>query len=238
MGISNEKRQQLLQIWECDLLPIKENENDNPTQIFNSKELSSTNISRANENGPAVSNNIRKHDRALKNHKIKLRDVETKLIQALSSKQKAIDLLKRVKIARNMHREKTVAAKEKLKVVKKKNVALSKMLSAEKSKSADINHRAWRDKKENLTLLTETTQSHHILLTETTKSHQAELEKQQEDTEEKLRNERRRFNEELKKQQDENEEKLLNERRRLKKGQDELSAERLLRTYLPTAKIR
>merc|ERR1711966_472430 len=202
--ISNEKRQQLLQIWDCDLLPIKENENDNPTQIFNSKELSSTNISstnisRANENGPAVSNNIRKHDRALKNHKIKLRDVETKLIQALSSKQKAIDLLKRVKTARNMHREKTVAAKEKLKVAKKKNVALSKMLSAEKSKSADINHRAWRDKKENLTLLTETTQ---------------------------------RFNEELKKRQDENEEKLLNERRRLKKGQDELSAERLLRTYL------
>ena len=34
--ISNEKRQQLLQIWECDLLPIKENKNDNPTQIFNS----------------------------------------------------------------------------------------------------------------------------------------------------------------------------------------------------------
>merc|ERR1711906_64695 len=176
----------------------------------------------------AVSNNMRKHDRALKNHKIKLRDVETKLIQALSSKQKAIDLLKRVKTARNMHREKTVAAKEQLKVVKKKNVALSKMLSAEKSKSADINHRAWRDKKENLTLLTETTQSHHTLLTETTKSHQAELEKQQDKTEEKLRNERRRFNEELKKRQDENEEKLLNERRRLKKGQDELSAERLL----------
>merc|ERR1711906_78767 len=169
----------------------------------------------------AVSNNMRKHDRALKNHKIKLRDVETKLIQALSSKQKAIDLLKRVKTARNMHREKTFAVKEKLKVVKKKNVALSKMLSAEKSKSADINHRAWRDKKENLTLLTETT-----------KSHQAELEKQQDETEEKLRNERRRFNEELKKRQDENEEKLLNERRRLKKGQDELSAERLLRTYL------
>merc|ERR1711966_508366 len=134
-----------------------------------------------------------------KNHKIKLRDVETKLIQALSSKQKAIDLLKRVETTRNMGREKTVAAKEKLKVVKKKNVALSKMLSAEKSKSADINHRAWRDKKENLTLLTETTQQ---------------------------------FNEELKKRQDENEEKLLNERRRLKKGQDELSAERLLRTYL------
>merc|ERR1711966_573899 len=120
-------------------------------------------------------------------------------IQALSSKQKAIDLIKRVKTARNMHREKTVAAKEELKVVKKKNVALSKMLSAEKAKSADINHRAWRDKKENLTLLTETTQ---------------------------------RFNEELKKRQDENEEKLLNERRRLKKVQDELSTERLLRTYL------
>merc|ERR1711906_73576 len=197
--ISNEKRQQLLQIWDCDLLPIKENENDNPTQIFNSKELSSTNSSRANGNGPAVSNNIRKHDRASKNHKIKLRDVETKLIQALSAKQKAIDLLKRVKTARNMHREKTAAAKEKLKVVKKKNVALSKMLSAEKSKSADINPRAWRDKKENLTLLIESAQ---------------------------------RFNEELKKRQDENEEKLLNERRRLKKGQDELSAERLLRTYL------
>merc|ERR1711966_166158 len=171
-------------------------------------------------------------DRALKNHKIKLRDVEKKLIQALSAKQKAIDLLKRVKTARNMHREKTVAAKEKLKVIKKKNVALSKMLSAEKTKSADINHRAWLDKKENLTLLTETTKSHHTLLTETTKSHQAELEKQQDDTEEKLRNERRRFNEELKKRQDENEEKLLNERRRLKKGQDELSAERLIRTYL------
>merc|ERR1711906_94396 len=151
--ISNKKRQQLLQIWECDLLPIKENENDNPTQIFNSKELSSTNISRANENGPAVSNNMRKHDRALKNHKIKLRDVETKLIQALSAKQKAIDLLKRVKTARNVHREKTVAVKEKFKDVKKKNVALSKMLSAEKTKSADINHCAWRDKKENLTLL-------------------------------------------------------------------------------------
>merc|ERR1711966_135274 len=29
--ISNEKRQQFLQIWECDLLPIKENENDNHT---------------------------------------------------------------------------------------------------------------------------------------------------------------------------------------------------------------
>ena len=70
------------------------------------------------------------------------------------------------------------------------------------------------------------------MLTEATKSHQAELEKQQDDTEEKLRDERRRFNEELKKRQDENEEKLLNERRRLKKGQDELSAERLLRTYL------
>merc|ERR1711966_274212 len=229
--ISNEKRQQLLQIWECDLLPIKENENDNPTQIFNAKELSSTNISRANENGPAVSSSIRKHDRALKNHKIKLRDVETKLIQALSAKQKAIDLLKRAKTVRNMHREKTVAEKEKLKVVKKKNVALSKMLSAEKTKSADINHRAWLDKKENLTLLTETTKSHHTLLTETTKSHQAELEKQQDDTEEKLRNERRRFNEELKKrqaelekQQDDTKEKLRNERRRfnkeLKKRQD------------------
>merc|ERR1711966_44040 len=98
-------------------------------------------------------------------------------------------------------------------VRQEKNVALSKMLSAEKTKSADINHRAWRDKKENLTLLTETTKSHHTLLTETTKSHQAELEKQQDDTKEKLRNERRRFNEELKKRQDENEEKLLNERR-------------------------
>ena len=64
-----------------------------------------------------------------------------------------------------MHREKTVAVKEKLKDVKKKNVALSKMLSAEKTKSGEINHRAWLDKKENLTLLTETT-----------KSHQAELE--------------------------------------------------------------
>merc|ERR1711966_36856 len=117
---------------------------------------SSTNISRDNENGPAVSSNIRKHDRALKNHKIKLRDVETKLIQALSAKQK--------------------------------NVALSKMLCPEKTKSTEINHRAWLDKKENLTLLTETT-----------KSHQAELEKQQDDTEEKLRNERRRFNGELKK---------------------------------------
>merc|ERR1711966_186875 len=187
-SINNEKRQQLLQIWECDLLPIKEKENDNPTQIFHAKELSSTNISRANENGPSVSSNIRKHDRALKNHKIKLRDDETKLIQALSAKQKAIDLLKRVKIARNVHREKTVAVKEKLKVVKKKNVALSKMLSAEKTKSTDINHRAWRDKKENLTFLTETTKSHNTLLTETTKSHQAELEKQQDDTEEKLRN--------------------------------------------------
>merc|ERR1711906_91036 len=165
-----------------------------------------------------MGSNIRKHDRALKNHKIKLRDVGTKLIQALSSKQKAIDLLKRVKTARNMHREKAIAAKEKLKVVKKKNVALSKMLSAEKTKSADINHRAWRDKKENLTLLTETTKSHHTLLTETTKSHQAELEKQQDDTKEKLRNERRRFNEELKKRQaglkkkqDDTEENLRNE---------------------------
>merc|ERR1711966_278448 len=98
-------------------------------------------------------------------------------------------------------------------------------------------------------------------LTATTKSRQAELEKQQDDTkeklrnerrrfneelrkrqaglekkqdatEEKLRNERRRFNEELKKRQDENKEKLLNERRRLKQGQDELSAERLLCAYL------
>merc|ERR1711966_67582 len=151
--ISNEKRQQLLQIWECDLSPIKEDKNDNPTQIFHAKELSSTTISRANENGPAVSSNIWKHDRALKNHKIKLRDVETKLIQALSAKQKAIDLLKRVKTATNVHREKTVAVKEKLKDVKKKNVALSKMLSAKKTKSAEINHRAWLDKKENLTLL-------------------------------------------------------------------------------------
>merc|ERR1711966_208601 len=175
--ICNEKRQQLLQIWECDLLPIIEKENDNPTQIFHAIELSSTNISRADENGPAVSSNIRKHDRALKNCRIKLRDIETKLIQALSAKQKAIDLLKRVKTARNMHREKTVTAKEKLKVAKKKNVALIKMLSADKTKSADINHRAWLDKKENLTLLPETTKSHHTLLTETTKSHQAELEK-------------------------------------------------------------
>ena len=47
--------------------------------------------------------------------------------------------------------------KEKLKDVKKKNVALSKMLSAEKTKSAEINHRAWLDKKENHTLLTEAT---------------------------------------------------------------------------------
>merc|ERR1711966_17535 len=209
-SISNEKRQQLLQIWSCDLSPIKENENDNPTQIFHAKELSSTNISRANENGPVVSSNIRKHDRALKNHKIKLRDVETKLILALSAKQKAIDLLKRVKTARNVHREKTVAVKEKFKDAKKKNVALSKMLSAEKTKSADINHCAWLDKKENLTLLTETT-----------KSHQAELEKQQNKTDEKLQNERRRFNEELKKhqavlekQQDDTEEKLQNENRR------------------------
>merc|ERR1711906_87187 len=73
--ISNEKRQQLLQIWKHGLLPIEENENNNPTQIFHAKELSSTNISRDNETGPAVSSNIQKHDHALKNHKIKLRDV-------------------------------------------------------------------------------------------------------------------------------------------------------------------
>ena len=117
--ISNEKRQQLLQIWENDLLPIKENKNDNPTQSFHAKELSFTNISRDKKTGPAVSRNIRKHDRALNNRKIKLQDVKTKLIQVLSAKQKAIDPLKRVKATRNMHREKTVAAEEKLKEVKK-----------------------------------------------------------------------------------------------------------------------
>ena len=47
------------------------------------------------------------------------------------------------------------------------------MLSAEKTKSAETNHSAWLDKKENLTLLTEAT-----------KSHQAELEKQWDDTKE------------------------------------------------------
>ena len=101
-------------------MPIKENETDNPTQSFHAKELSSTNISQHNETGPAVSRNIRKHDRALNNHKIKLQDAETKLVQALAAKQKALDLLKRVKSTRNMHREKTVAVEEKLKEANKK----------------------------------------------------------------------------------------------------------------------
>ena len=102
----------------------------------------------------------------------------------MSAKQKAIDLLKRVKAARNVHREKPVAVKEELKDVKKKNIVLSKMFSAEKTKSTEINHHAWLDKKDNLTLLPEATNSH-----------QAELEKQQGDTKEKLRDERRRINE-------------------------------------------
>ena len=38
------------------------------------------------------------------------------------------------------------------------------MHSAEKAKSAEINHRAWLDKKENLTLLTEATKSHQAEL--------------------------------------------------------------------------
>ena len=145
-------------------MPIKENKNDNPTQSFHAKELSFTNISRDKKTGPAVSRNIRKHDRALNNRKIKLQDVKTKLIQVLSAKQKAIDPLKRVKATRNMHREKAVAVEEKLKDAKKKNTALSKMLSAEKTKSAEINHHAWLDKKENLTLLTDATKSHQAEL--------------------------------------------------------------------------
>ena len=85
--ISHEKRQQLLEIWENDLLLIKENKNDNHTQISHANELSSTKISRTTTTGPAVSSNIRKQDRAMKNHKNKLRVVETKLILALSAKK-------------------------------------------------------------------------------------------------------------------------------------------------------
>ena len=106
----------------------------------------------------------------------------------MSAKQKAIDLLKRVKAARNVHREKPVAVKEELKDVKKKNKTLSKMLSVEQTKSTEITHRALLDKRANLTLLTEAT-----------KSHQTELKKQQDETKEKLQDEHRRFNEELKK---------------------------------------
>ena len=57
------------------------------TQISYANKLSSTNMSWANITGPAVSGNICKHDRVTENHKNKLRDVETKLIQALSAKK-------------------------------------------------------------------------------------------------------------------------------------------------------
>ena len=95
-----------------------------------------------------------------------------------------------MKNSRNVHRKKTVAVKEELKDVKKKNKTLSKMLSVEQTKSTEINHRALLDKRANLTLLTKAT-----------KSHQTELKKQQDETKEKLQDEHRRFNEELKKQQ-------------------------------------
>ena len=77
------------------------------------------------------------------------------------------------------------------------------MLSTEKTKSAEINHRAWQDKKANLTLLTEATKFHQAELSEATKSHQEEL-----------RNERRRLTAEI------------------SDREKKLSAERLLRTYL------
>ena len=108
-----------------------------------------------------------------------------------------------MRASRNGHREKVVVAKAELKDAKKKNKALSNLLSAEKTKSVEINHRAWLDKKENLTLLTEAT-----------KSHQAELKEQQDKSQETLRNERRRFKEEM----------SVQERK--------LSAETLLCTYL------
>ena len=108
-----------------------------------------------------------------------------------------------MRASRNAHGEKTVAAKEELKEVKKKNRVLTKVLSAEKTKSVEINHRAWLDKEANLPLLTGVT-----------KSHQAELKIQQGEDKEKLQDKPRRIKEEMSEQE------------------KKLSAESLLRSYL------
>lgn len=114
--------------------------------------------------GAELSGTIGKYDCVIKKHKNKLRYVETKRIQALVAKNKVTNHLTKVRASRNSHREKTVTAEKELKEVKNKNKVLTKMLSAEKTKSTEINHRAWLDKK-----------AKHTLLTEATKSHQAEL---------------------------------------------------------------
>ena len=75
----------------------------------------------------------------MKNHKNKLQVVQTTLIQSLSAKKRCQDLLDQVRASRNAHREKVVED------VKEKNKALSNLLKAEKTKSAEINHRAWLD---------------------------------------------------------------------------------------------
>ena len=91
-----------------------------------------------------------------------MQELENKLCKAMTAKEKAVSLLCKVRLSRNKQKEKTVAAKGELKEVKIKNTALGKQLSAEKIKSAETNHRAWLDKKANLTLLTNTTKSHQV----------------------------------------------------------------------------
>ena len=78
----------------------------------------------------------------MKKHKNILWDIETNIIQSLSAKKWCKIFLDQVRASRNAHREKTIAAKEELKVVKKKNTAFTQMLRAKKAKSEEVNHRA------------------------------------------------------------------------------------------------
>ena len=73
-------------------------------QSTDKNEVSSTKISPTNKTGTVVPGNIWKYDSAMKKHKNKLGDVETKLIQALSAKQKCKSLLDQVRESRIAHR--------------------------------------------------------------------------------------------------------------------------------------
>ena len=252
--ISEQKRHQLLEIWEKDLLPVKESTHvpqdttDSPShaitaQVSPPSKKSFTNISPSANSGSTTSYAIKKRDRAFEINQARLEAAERKLVKALAAKEKASSLLDKVRSDRNKQRDKIVIAEELLKITKSKNKDLTKQLKTETIKSTETNHRAWLNNKANLTLLEETENLH-----------QDQLKKQQEEAEQQLQNERRSLqankkanltllNEtnrshkaELKNKQEEAKQQLQKERRSLQDKllvqEKKLSAERLLRSYL------
>ena len=136
-SISEEKRHQILDMWEHDLLPIQEIKNDNQSLLVTSPACpqvsnGSTTAPTPKENGSEASITVKKHNRAIQKHQKEMQELENKLCKAMTAKEKAVSLLCKVRLSRNKQKEKTVAAKEELKEVKIKNTALGKQLSAEK----------------------------------------------------------------------------------------------------------